>query len=86
MFVDWRGQPVTASSASTVQGIDAFAVNFLAYENGAGEVLKAADADPDCALANAYAAMLMMFMEQADAPVRAKPVSGAGATGGRPRQ
>ncbi|HEX2529159.1 MAG TPA: tetratricopeptide repeat protein [Geminicoccus sp.] len=73
MFLDWRGQEVTASSAATVEGIDAFAVNFLAYENGAGKVLKAADEDPDSTLANAYAAMLWMFMERADAPTKARP-------------
>ena len=73
MFMDWRGQPLTASSAATVAGIDTFALNFLAYENGAGAILRAADDDPDCAVANAYAAMLHMFMEDANAPGNARP-------------
>lgn len=73
MFCDWRGQPLTASGVSTVAGIDTFIENFLAYENGAAAVLKAADQDADSPLANAYAAMLCMFMERADAPLKARP-------------
>ncbi|WP_191062126.1 tetratricopeptide repeat protein [Geminicoccus harenae] len=73
MLLDWRGQEVTASSAATVAGIDGFIQSFLAYENGAAVVQEAAKADPDCALANAYAAMLAMFMERADAPLKARP-------------
>jgi len=55
MLLDWRGQEVTASGAATVAGIDGFIQSFLAYENGAAVVQEAANADPDCALANAYA-------------------------------
>jgi hypothetical protein len=73
MQSDWRGNPVTTDDAATLAGIDAFAQGFLAYETRAGDILAAADADPDCALANAYAAMLWLFLESPEGVVRARP-------------
>jgi Flp pilus assembly protein TadD len=73
MLHDWRGQQVTAGGAATVAGVDAFVRGFLAYENCALDILPAADADPDCALANAYAAMLWLFLESPEGPPKALP-------------
>ena len=73
MRQDWRGNAVNASDAATVAGIDAFVQGFLAYETGAGQGPAAADADPGCALANAYAAMLCLFLESPEGPPRAAP-------------
>jgi hypothetical protein len=73
MYQDWRGNQVTAAAAATVAGIDDFVGGFLSYETRAANILAAADADPDCALANAYAAMLWLFLESGDGPPRAAP-------------
>jgi hypothetical protein len=73
MQPDWRDNPVTTDTAATLAGVDAFAQGFLAYETRAGDILAAADADPDCALANAYAAMLWLFLESPEGVARARP-------------
>ncbi len=65
------GNPVTTDNDETLAGVNDFTHGFLAYEEKALNILGAADADPDCALANAYAAMLYMFMESRDGPVQA---------------
>ncbi len=73
MLQDWRGNAVTAGGAATLAGVDAFVQGFLAYETRAGEIIGAADADADCALANAYAAMAWLFLESPEGAVRARP-------------
>jgi tetratricopeptide (TPR) repeat protein len=73
MNTDWLGNPVTTDNPATLQGIDDFGHGFLAYEEKALNILGAADADPDCALANAYAAMLFMFSENRQGPGLATP-------------
>ena len=73
MYHDWLGNTVTADSAATVQGIDDFVHGFVAYETKAVNILATADNDPDCCLANAYAAMLYMFLEARQAPELAAP-------------
>lgn len=72
-YEDWLGNAVTAGSPATLAGIDTFVHDFLAYEAGAGAILAAADADAGSAVANAYAAMLWMFMESPVGPVNAAP-------------
>jgi tetratricopeptide (TPR) repeat protein len=73
MKTDWLGNPVTTDSDATLQGINDFSHGFLAYEEKALNILGAADADPDCALANGYAAMLYMFSENLAGPGLALP-------------
>lgn len=73
MTTDLYGLPITASAPATVQGINDFIHGFIAYEQKAPNILAAADAEPDCALANAYAAMLWMFLEAPAAPAKAAP-------------
>jgi tetratricopeptide (TPR) repeat protein len=62
MVQDWLGNPVTCDPA-TIGGIDAFVEGFLAYETRAAQIVPTADADPGCALAQAYAAMAHLFLE-----------------------
>lgn len=73
MKTDLYGLPVSTCRADTLQGIDDFILGFLSYRTEATHILAAADADPDCALANAYAAMLWMFLEAPVAPQKAAP-------------
>ena len=70
---DWLGNTVTAGGETTLAGIDDFVGGFLGYETRAVNILAAADADPDCALANAYAAMLWLFLESPEGPAKAAP-------------
>ena len=73
MNTDWLGNPVTTDNPATLQGINDFSHGFLAYEEKALNILAAAEADPDCALANSYAAMLFMFSESREGPSLAQP-------------
>lgn len=71
MRQDFLGNPVTAVDDAAIAGIDDFIEGFLAYERRAENILAAADAAPDCCLANAYAGMLWMLLEAPEAPQRA---------------
>lgn len=73
MTQDIYGLPVTTARGDTLHGINDFIHGFLSYHPKAANIIAAADADPDCALANAYAAMLWMFLEAPSAPQRATP-------------
>jgi tetratricopeptide (TPR) repeat protein len=90
MTNDLYGLPVTCTSAETLNGINDFIHGFLSYQPKATNILAAADADPDCALANAYAAMLWMFLEAPVAPEKAAPylarAQQAAKTGATPRE
>ena len=68
---DYLGSPVSAADPATLAAIDDFVGGFLTYEPRALAVLKAADAAPDSALANAYAGVLHMLGETMAAPDRA---------------
>ncbi len=70
---DILGNPVTVGAPDTVAGIDAFVHGLLSYETGIERVIEAADADPDSALANAYAAMAWLFLESPAGPLAALP-------------
>jgi hypothetical protein len=71
MARDALGNEVTTTNAATLAGIDDFVTGFLAYERKAANVLAAADADPDSALANVYAGWSWMFLEATGAWRRA---------------
>ena len=60
---DAYGQAVTTDSPEVLAGIDAFMEGFLGNEATAGGILGVANDNPDCVIANAYAASLMMLME-----------------------
>jgi hypothetical protein len=68
---DYLGNPVTGHSDATLRAIDDFVAGFLAYETRAEHILRAADADPDSCVANAYAGMLWMLLEAPEAGQRA---------------
>jgi tetratricopeptide (TPR) repeat protein len=73
MKTDLYGLPVSTDNPETLQAIDDFIHGFLSYQTKATGIIAAADADPDCALVNAYAALLWMFLEHPTAPERAAP-------------
>jgi predicted Zn-dependent protease len=64
---DYLGNPVTAERDSTLRAVDDFIEGYLAYETRAEGILRAADADPDCCIANVYAGLLWMLLEAPDA-------------------
>jgi tetratricopeptide (TPR) repeat protein len=78
MPIDAQGLPVTAEKPQTVAAIDGFVAQFLDYGTDLMGILAAAEADPDCALAQAHAAALMLFMETGESAAKAKPFLGAG--------
>jgi len=73
MTHDLYGLPVTNDDTATQKAVDDFIHGFIAYQPKATGIIAAADAAPDCALANAYAAMLWMFLEAPVAPQKAAP-------------
>lgn len=73
MLADAYGNPVSTDDPATVAAIDRFVEEVLAYGAQAVGIVQAAQSAPDCALANAYAAALMMFTETGKAPDLARP-------------
>jgi len=73
MTNDCLGNPVSHAPAAALRGINDFIHGFLSYQNTAVNVLDAAEVHPDCCLANAYAAMIWMFLEAPAAPAKAAP-------------
>lgn len=70
---DLYGLPVTCDNDATRQGIDDFVHGFISFQPKASNILKAAKADPNNGLANAYAAILYMLLEAPAAPQLAQP-------------
>lgn len=62
MARDATGYAATGDPAS-MAALDSFAEDFLGYRAEIGRIVAAADADPSCALANAWAAALWMLTE-----------------------
>jgi tetratricopeptide (TPR) repeat protein len=71
MNPDYLGNPTSTKSDKTLRGIDDFVAGFLGYETKASNVMGAADADPESALANIYAGFSWMFLEAAGAKDKA---------------
>jgi tetratricopeptide (TPR) repeat protein len=67
MAEDGLGNPVSACSAVAVQGVEDFVSGFLGYETKAGNVMAAAEADPEAILPTIYAGWSWMFLEAAGA-------------------
>jgi hypothetical protein len=67
MQQDSLGNPVTVARGSTLRAVDEFIDGYLAYETRAEGIVAAADADPECCIANVYAGFLWMFLEAPDA-------------------
>jgi hypothetical protein len=73
MLTDGQGLPVATERPETIAAIDRFVAAFLGYGTDFQPILDAADADPDCVVAQAHAAALMLFAETGDAAAKAKP-------------
>ena len=69
---DHLGNETSIDDSSILSGIDDFIGGFLAYEGRAVNVLKVADDNPECVLANTYAGMIWMFLESPAAPAAAQ--------------
>ena len=73
MAEDFWGNAITASEPATIQAIADFSEGLIKFDKKAAKVIRAAKQDPSSALANAYAAMLLMWMETANGPEMAAP-------------
>lgn len=83
--LDAYGQTVTGASQATVAALDRFGSEWISYGPDLGGAIAAAEAEPACALANAYAALLHMSLEassgyRAAAPFLARLGTGASGT------
>jgi hypothetical protein len=67
MQQDYLGNPLSAARPATMRAVNDFIEGLLAYETRAEGILRAADADPECCLANVYAGLLWMLLEAPDA-------------------
>jgi hypothetical protein len=86
---DPLGNPVSAMRTATLRAVEDFVAGMLAYETRAEGIVAAADAEPECCLANVYAGFLWMFLEAPDAASRAAPYLAAAervAAGALPRE
>lgn len=72
MPLDYLGNPIDTTDPITRQGLDDFIGGFLGYQPRAEGILAAADANPDSALANAFAGLLLMFIESPQGPALAE--------------
>lgn len=68
MSQDYLGNPIDSQRDDTRRGIDDFVGGFLGYQPRAEHIIAAADADPQSVLANAFAGLLMMFIESPAGP------------------
>jgi hypothetical protein len=71
MSLDYLGNPIDTTDAATRQGLDDFIGGFLGYQPRAERILASADANADSALANAFAGLLLMFIESPAGPALA---------------
>jgi hypothetical protein len=89
MTHDCLGNVVSATGAATLRALDEFIEGYLAYETRAEDIVRAADADPECAIANVYAGYLWMFLESPQAAAHAAKYLAAAertAPGATPRE
>ncbi|MBM3558208.1 MAG: tetratricopeptide repeat protein, partial [Alphaproteobacteria bacterium] len=73
MLTDALGNPVSTDHPEALRAIDAFGAGFLGYTTALVDILKGAQADPHCAVAQALSGVLFLFLESADGPPRAAP-------------
>lgn len=67
MLKDSQGLTVTTNSPEAIAAIDRFKSASLSYGNDAQVILRGIEADPECAIANAYAATYYLTQESAEA-------------------
>lgn len=70
---DHWGNTITGAGAETAAAVRDFTHGLLSFDKKAGRIIKAAKTDAGCAIANAHAAQLMMFLELANSPALATP-------------
>jgi tetratricopeptide (TPR) repeat protein len=70
---DRFGHAVTTAMPATVEAIDRFTLEVLSHGKEAGALLAAAEADPGCVLAQAYAGTLYLFLQTAEGLDKAAP-------------
>ncbi|WP_169566079.1 tetratricopeptide repeat protein [Sneathiella limimaris] len=63
---DLYENPVTTTSAKTVDAINRFSNSLIGYGTDFGIIFEASDEDPDCAVAASLAGVLALFMETPD--------------------
>jgi hypothetical protein len=68
---DRFGLPVTTALPATVEAVDRFSIEVLSHGKDAGVLLTAAEADPDCAVLQAYAGALGGFKRSSQHPLSA---------------
>ncbi|MGY2377812.1 tetratricopeptide repeat protein [Pseudomonas sp. SDO524_S393] len=85
MSLDYLGNPIDTLDPSTRQGLDDFIGGFLGYQPRAERILAVADADPESALANAFAGLLLMFIESPEGPALAEKYRQRAAHADHPR-
>ena len=73
MAEDFWGNAITTTEPETAAAIRDFSEGLVKFDKKAGGVIRAAKKDPGDAVANAYAAMLLMWMETANGPDMAAP-------------
>ncbi|MEO8605308.1 MAG: hypothetical protein ABI629_22250 [bacterium] len=66
MLTDARGLEVGSGSATALEAIDRFAVDFLAARDRAADIALVAEREPDCALAQLYTAVLHVYSTATD--------------------
>ncbi len=67
-FQDHWGNNITGAEEATAAAVSDFTEGLIKFDKKAGRVVGAAKKDPGSAIANAYAAMLMMFLEMQNSP------------------
>lgn len=70
---DFWGNRITASEPASAAAVRDFSDGLISFDRKAGAVVRAAKKDPGCAIANAYAAILLLWLERADSPSLARP-------------
>ncbi len=60
---DCLGNSLSAVEPPTLRAVDDFIEGYLAYETRAENIIRAADSDPKCCMANVYAGFLQMLLE-----------------------
>lgn len=70
---DHWGNTITCTEPETAAAVRDFAHGLLTFGKQAGRIMKAAKSDAGCAVANAHAAQLMMFLEMGNSPALARP-------------
>lgn len=72
MAQDVLGNEVSSASETALSGVNDFVSGFLGNMASAGNILAAAEAEPDAALAQVYAGLVALFGADADAASKAR--------------